>query len=140
MARRGRPRLNRVTLCTLCHRAIKSFPSYRKRRNTRSRLCRVCWNITNAIRSAWIIREPVGFTCYFKPLVGRYVVRVAGGRPIYRARLMLECALGRSLAADEVAHHVNEDKTDDRPENLEALLRAEHTRHHRPTDHREYSR
>jgi DNA-directed RNA polymerase specialized sigma24 family protein len=37
---------------------------------------------------------------------------------------------GRLLRPDELVHHVNEDPTDDRPENLEITTRADHARHH----------
>jgi hypothetical protein len=59
------------------------------------------------------------------------------GRGSAWARAVLECKLGRELTADEDAHHINGDTTDDRPENLEALSKSEHTRlHHlvRPQD------
>lgn len=43
------------------------------------------------------------------PLRGQYV-----------QRLVLEAKLGRPLQADEEAHHINEDRLDCRPDNLEA--------------------
>lgn len=42
-----------------------------------------------------------------------------------------------------VVHHLNEDKTDNRPENLRVMSRAEHNSHHKPNQghkHTEESR
>lgn len=41
-------------------------------------------------------------------------------RGVYVHRLVLEAKLGRKLAVDEEAHHINGDRLDCRPENLEA--------------------
>lgn len=46
-------------------------------------------------------------------------------------RLVLEQKLGRYLKPTEIAHHVNENKTDNRPENIELFnSNAEHLRYH----------
>ena len=39
--------------------------------------------------------------------------------------------LGRPLESSELVHHVNEDKTDNDPENLELTDRSAHMNHHR---------
>lgn len=52
------------------------------------------------------------------------------GRTRYVHRASVETLLGRSLSWNEVVHHRNGDKTDNRPENLEIMSRREHARHH----------
>lgn len=51
-------------------------------------------------------------------------------------RLIMAEVLGRPLADDEVVHHINRDKTDNRPENLEVLSRQEHAALHAAEDRR----
>jgi hypothetical protein len=48
----------------------------------------------------------------------------------YGHRIAMEQKLGRPLEDNEHVHHMNGVKTDNRPENLELVNRAEHARHH----------
>lgn len=43
----------------------------------------------------------------------------------------MEDYIGRKLNKDEVVHHINEDKLDNRIENLQLMTRGEHSKLHR---------
>ena len=49
---------------------------------------------------------------------------------IYEHRQVMEAHLGRDLTSDELVHHRNHDKLDNRLENLEVMPRGEHQRMH----------
>src|SRR3954447_16531004 len=70
-----------------------------------------------------------GGLCFNRTL-RRWVIHCRDHSLYLYARAALEAKLGRQLRADEVAHHRNGDTTDDRPENLEAVTRADHMRIH----------
>ena len=52
------------------------------------------------------------------------------GRYIAEHRYVLEQKIGRLLTKNEIAHHKNENKKDNRPDNLELLTISEHNRKH----------
>ena len=68
---------------------------------------------------------------------GGYILVYAPDHPyrdrngfVLEHRLVMERHVGRILSDDEIVHHKNEDKSDNRLENLQIMTRAEHLRHH----------
>lgn len=59
---------------------------------------------------------------------------------IGKHRLVLENKLGRYLMDGEIAHHVNEDKLDNSPENIELMSFSEHSRLHAKEKVRKHGR
>ena len=59
----------------------------------------------------------------------RYEVFI-DGKWILRSRVVMEKHLGSPLSSDEVVHHINGDKLDDRIENLQVMSNSEHSTMH----------
>jgi hypothetical protein len=54
-----------------------------------------------------------------------------GTRSVRQHRLLMERKLGRELSRREWVHHKNEDKRDNRIDNLQVMDAGDHLRHHR---------
>jgi hypothetical protein len=51
---------------------------------------------------------------------------------VFEHRVVMEQVIGRYLTADEVVHHINHMRDDNRPENLMLISRSDHSVLHAP--------
>lgn len=59
-----------------------------------------------------------------------YVALRINGKDVVEHRFIMEEIVGRKLLKHEVVHHINHNRTDNRPENLMLLTNSYHTKHH----------
>lgn len=55
---------------------------------------------------------------------------VVAGKQIAISRKVMELFLNRELASEEIVHHIDEDPTNNRIENLKLVIRSEHKKLH----------
>lgn len=124
-----------IKYCRLCNKIRKfSCPAEERRRN-KNNLCRTCWrknapkgkDSPNFKRGSYI--NDAGYILVLKP---DHPHATALGY-VREHRLVMEQFIGRSLGRNEVVHHINGIKNDNRIENLE--LMKDTVEHHREEVH-----
>ena len=92
------------------------------------RACYMDWKRKNPNKKAY--KEKIFVSGYYYLYKPDHPNAIKKGRYIAEHRYVLERKLKRLLKSNEIAHHINGDKTDNRPENLEVLTLSEHNKYH----------
>lgn len=104
--------------CTYCGKTVERCPS----QATAKKIfcnddCLAQYRGTEYSGNGWI--SQMGY---------RYIY--VDGKAIFEHRYIMEQHLGRKLSDNEVVHHINKDRLDNRLENLQLMDNQEHTIHH----------
>lgn len=84
--------------------------------------CQTCTMVQRNILNA----SPMGATRVHQ---GKMLIKTSKGWEL-ESRVIMADILGRPLVDDEMVHHINKNKLDNRYENLSLMLHAEHTIFH----------
>ena len=115
--REKRPEANRV--CRQCGKEFRINPAYLTRRHNAGIYCsRQCMNTYQAEH-------------YIKGIDKQgYEVLTVNNKRIRVHRIVMEAMLGRPLLSSEHIHHLNGNKSDNRPDNLRLFSSSEHAKLH----------
>ncbi len=136
----GSPRKERFKkTCLKCSQEFTVEPS---RNNERKKYCsKKCLNLDIAryIPKPKTLNERIDSNEWYYPKKNGYLGMVVNKKMIWQHRHVMEQFLGRGLTDDEVVHHINGIKDDNRIENLIVYNRSEHGKTHKEIFH-EYLR
>jgi len=145
------------SICLVCDNGYYSHPSQKGRRKTCSLACRTIYWRENRWKKAFCVicgvrlvrsdRITCSMDCrtiHFRNIGKKPPTRLKRGYTYERGykkiltkdgykrehRIVAEAMIGRPLKPNEVVHHINFDKQDNRPENLMVMDAAEHNSFH----------
>lgn len=112
-------------VCNICSGPMRDIPCFRKRRKTCSKKCFKAWLSKRAKNKQFIDNG-------YKRVLVPYSERVGKIKYVMEHRLIMERHIGRKLSDDEVVHHKNHNRSDNRISNLQVMTHAAHSSHHVP--------
>ena len=121
----GRNRILYEKICLTCNSIYQTITEHQKY------CCFNCYDNTREKSSNWkggVAKHADGYLLEIMPSHPNAI----GGRYVLQHRLVMERHLGRYLYKQEIVHHINEIKSDNRIENLRLYKsRKEHVKFHR---------
>jgi hypothetical protein len=111
--------------CDNCKEDFKTYACYDKRnRKNRfcSKKCEADFRKLNNTPQKWVGGHIAKSTGY------KYI-RI-NGKDVEEHRLVMERHIGRKLESNEVVHHINGNKLDNRIENLKLMTKSQHSKMH----------
>lgn len=119
----SRPRQGAEKQCAQCGATF--YASQAELAKGRDFCSRTCWYRSEAFTQTYAARKArTGRNV--DPSTGYVRIRCADGRWRLEHRVIAEQILGRPLAPGEQVHHINRDRADNRPENLEVVEHRAH--------------
>ena len=110
--------------CKICSSPLRDIPCFRKRKKTCSRKCHALWLAKTTKDKGYFMENG------YKRVLIPYGERTDSNKYIMEHRLIMEKHIGRKLKDDEVVHHKNRNRGDNRISNLQVMTYAEHSAHH----------
>lgn len=121
-----------TNICPICGKPFHVKPSHVKSTTCCSRACR--GKRQSEMRSGdksskWKGGKYKSADGYIQIFMPNHPYTHSGGY-VNQSRLVMENILGRILTPEEIVHHKNKVRDDNRPENLEVMSNSQHMKHH----------
>lgn len=124
----GQIPLGKYFKCSQCMVDVWKKPSKTYKEKFCSSSCYFLWKKSNPNKVAY--KDKIFVSGYFYIYMPNHPKAIKNGRYIAEHRLVAEKIVGRILNHNEIAHHKNGIKTDNRKCNIEVMTISEHNRYH----------